>query len=110
MSGQMSTTGMRPIRETIPLEEARALIDETVPPFSRAAMDGYAVRAEDTFDAGRYQPVVLRVLETVYTGQLPTKVVQAGECVEIATGAPLPTGADAIVQVEETERRDSGEV
>ena len=124
---------MRPIRETIPLEEALGLIldaaapiertervrlqDATgrviavppeaamdVPPFDRAAMDGYAVRAEDTFGAGKYEPKILRVVEKVYTGQVPTKTVGAGECIEIATGAPMPQGADAVVMVEETER------
>ena len=124
---------MRPIRETIPLDEALATILESarpmertervalgaasgrvvasppaaaldVPPFDRAAMDGYAVRAEDTFGAGRYDPKVLRVTEKVYTGQVPTRTVGAGECVEIATGAPMPAGADAVVMVEETER------
>jgi molybdenum cofactor synthesis domain-containing protein len=124
---------MRPIRETIPLDEALATILESVrplertervalrtasgrvvasppvaaldvPPFDRAAMDGYAVRAEDTFGAGRYDPKILRVAEKVYTGQMPTKAVTAGACVEIATGAPMPAGADAVVMVEETER------
>jgi molybdopterin molybdotransferase len=128
----MSST-MRPIRDSILLEDALSLILEAatpvtrtervalrealgrviaapptaaidVPPFDRAAMDGYAVRAEDTFGAGRYEPKVLRSVEKVYTGQVPTRSVGAGECVEIATGAPMPRGADATVMVEETER------
>ncbi len=126
-------TTMRPIRETIPLEEALTLILEAatpverterialrdadgrviaappvasmdVPPFDRAAMDGYAVRAEDTFGAGRYDPKTLRCIETVYTGQLSSHSIGPGECVEIATGAPMPEGSDAVVMVEETER------
>jgi molybdopterin molybdotransferase len=126
-------SAMRPIRETIPLDEALALILEAarpivrterlaigeaagrvlaanvastadVPPFDRAAMDGYAVVAEDTFGAGRYEPKVLRVVEKVYTGSVPTRAVARGECVEIATGAPMPDGADAVVMVEETEK------
>lgn len=124
---------MKPIRETIPLEEALALILEhappltrvervplaessgrviasaplatmDVPPFDRAAMDGYAVRAEDTFGAGRYEPRVLCSVDKVYTGQVSTRTVREGECIEIATGAPMPDGADAVVMVEETER------
>ena len=124
---------MKPIKETIPLEEARQLIadacrpiDRTervtivdangrvaaadvastrdVPPFSRAGMDGYAVRAEDTFGASRYEPKTLRVIEKVYTGQVPSKTIGAGTAVEIATGAPMPAGADAVVMVEETEK------
>jgi molybdopterin molybdotransferase len=130
---------MRPIRETIPLEEARELIDHAiapiartetvalihasgrvlardvvsdrdVPPFARAGMDGYAVIAEDTFGASRYEPKTLRVVETVYTGQVPTRRVSTGETSEIATGAPMPDGADAVVMVEETERAGSDEV
>jgi len=124
---------MKPIKETIPLDEARQLIAEActpidrtervrlvdangrvaaadvqstrdVPPFSRAGMDGYAVRAEDTFGASRYDAKVLRVIDKVYTGQMPTKIVEPGTAVEIATGAPMPPGADAIVMVEETEK------
>lgn len=128
----MSST-MRPIRDTISLDEALATILESatpiarteriplketggrviaappaasmdVPPFDRAAMDGYAVRAEDTFGAGRYDPKVLRSIETVHTAQVATRPVAAGECIQIATGAPMPLGADAVVMVEETER------
>jgi molybdenum cofactor synthesis domain-containing protein len=130
---------MRPIRETIALDEARALILDAaspivrterlplrdasgrvlamtvtaamdVPPFDRAAMDGYAVRAADTFGAGRHDPKTLRAIETVFTGQVPRRAVGAGDCVEIATGAPMPDGADAVVMVEETERGDSDAV
>ena len=111
---------MRPIKETIPLEEARQLIadacrpiDRTervrlvdangrvaaanvvstrdVPPFSRAGMDGFALRAEDTFGASRYEPKVLRVIDKVYTGQVPTKAIEPGTAIEIATGAPMPS-------------------
>jgi molybdenum cofactor synthesis domain-containing protein len=124
---------MRPIRETISLEDALALVAEhgraieriervsireasgrvlaeavasahDVPPFDRAAMDGYAVIAEDTFGAGRYDPKLLRSVETVFTGQVATRAVAHGECIEIATGAPMPHGADAVVMVEETEK------
>src|SRR5919201_4296228 len=132
------TSTMRPIRETIPLEEALAAILDAaspierterialrdasgrvlappsvaaadVPPFDRAAMDGYAVIAEDTFGAGRYEPKVLRCVEKVYTGQMPRNAVARGECIEIATGAPMPAGADAVVMVEETERAAPGD-
>ena len=73
-------------------------------------MDGYAVVAEDTFGAGRYEPKVLRVIEKVYTGQVPSRRVTRGECIEIATGAPMPDGADAVVMVEETEKGDGSDV
>ena len=81
---------------------------QDVPPFDRAAMDGFAVIAEDTFGAGRYHARVLRCIETVYTGQVPSQRLATGECIEIATGAPMPDGADAVVMVEETEKADDG--
>src|ERR1043165_3309860 len=95
--------------ETVPLRDARGRVlasDVTapadVPPFARAAMDGYAVRAADTAGATRDTPVRLRRVETVYTGQMPAQAVSAGVCSEVATGAPMPEGADAVVMVEET--------
>ena len=128
----MNDNRMRPIRETITLEAARELIDAAirpverservridlasgrvvaraveaqadVPPFMRAAMDGYAVRAADTFGASTHDPRVLSWVETVFTGQVPGKPVGTGQCTEIATGAPVPDGSDAVVMVEETE-------
>jgi molybdenum cofactor synthesis domain-containing protein len=135
----MMVKTMRPIRETLPMDEALALVNEAalpttrrervplhdatgrviaaaaiaavdVPPFDRAAMDGYAVIAADTFGAGRYEPKLLRCIEKVYTGEVPSRSISPGECIEIATGAPMPGGADAVVMVEETERADAGEV
>ena len=132
-------SSMRPIRETLPFEEALAVLLDAaplltrtervsirdadgrvlaadaiaahdVPPFDRAAMDGYAVIAEDTFGAGTQAPQVLRCVDKVYTGEVPTRSVSRGECVEIATGAPMPEGADAVVMVEETERAGDGSI
>ena len=95
--------------ETIPLREARGRVlagdvmaPADVPPFSRAAMDGYAVRVADTAGATRETPVRLRCVEQIYTGQMPVQTVAAGLCSEVATGAPMPAGADAVVMVEET--------
>ena len=126
---------MRPFQSTIPLAEAQDIIaaatvplDRTemvalraargrvlardvmapddVPPFARAAMDGYAVRASDTAGATRDTPVRLRRVETIYTGQMPVQAVAAGSCSEVATGAPMPAGADAVVMVEQTASQD----
>jgi molybdopterin molybdotransferase len=133
------TTRMRPLRETISLEEARTRIDAAVcpidriervpladadgrvlaeslvatadvPPFARAAMDGYAVRAADSVGATREQPRAFTRIETLFTGQVSTRTVGPGECIEIATGAPMPAGADAVVIVEETDGEASGRV
>jgi molybdenum cofactor synthesis domain-containing protein len=77
-----------------------------VPPFDRAAMDGYAVRSADVTSAG----ATLRVTARVFTGDWPADAVAAGACMEIATGAPMPPGADAVVMVEDTSPAGAGEV
>jgi molybdopterin molybdotransferase len=85
--------------------DVAATID--VPPFDRAAMDGYAVVASDTFGAGAHAPRTLTCVDRVFTGQIPARAVAPGECIEIATGAPMPAGADAVVIVEDTAREGS---
>ena len=124
-------TKMRPFGDTISLEQARAIIDGSlrpvdrvervpldaihgrvlardviahadVPPFSRAAMDGYALRAADTAGATTARPAILTCIEKVFTGQIAEKTIGQGHCTEIATGAPMPRGADAVVMVEQT--------
>jgi molybdopterin molybdotransferase len=80
-----------------------------VPPFRNSAMDGFAVRADDTVRAAPDQ-VRLRVLETVGAGQLPTQAVTAGSATQIMTGAVMPEGADAVVKVEDTESTADGSV
>ena len=135
----MTTRAMRPFAGTMPLAEARAIIDAAivpidrvewvrvqdangrvlagdvaadvdVPPFSRAAMDGYAVRAADTAGAARESAVTLRCVGQTFTGQVSTRTVGPGECIEVATGAPLPDGADAVVIVEDTDAGTAGPV
>jgi molybdenum cofactor synthesis domain-containing protein len=130
---------MRPFGGTISLDEARKRIDAAVtpidrtervalagangrvlaedvlatadvPPFARAAMDGYAVRAHDTAGASKDDARVLKRVETLFTGQVTQRTVGAGECIEIATGAPMPPGADAVVIVEDTDGEASGAV
>lgn len=124
---------MKPLASLIPLDEAKKLVEEyvqpierkeriplsdllfrvlaedivsriDVPPYDRSAMDGYAVRAADTFSAGKFEPVELRCIGVVHAGEVPSKKIGAGECMQIATGAMIPEGADAVVMVENTER------
>ncbi len=71
-----------------------------VPAFARSAMDGFAVRGEDTFGASDYDPLGLRVVGESLPGRPYTGAVGAREAVRIMTGAPLPTGADAVVMAE----------
>jgi molybdopterin molybdotransferase len=74
-----------------------------VPSFVRSAMDGYAVRGEETTGAGAYNPIELRVIGESFPGRPASVSVETGTCVRIMTGAPLPAGADAVLPVEETE-------
>jgi molybdenum cofactor synthesis domain-containing protein len=128
---------MRPFTSTISLEEARRRLDAAVrpiartervrledaagrvaaadvtsptdvPPFARSAMDGYAVIAADTANAMRSTPTRLRLVDRIYTGQVSSVTVERGTCAEIATGAPLPAGADAVVMVEDTATSSRG--
>jgi putative molybdopterin biosynthesis protein len=99
--------------EMVPIDDARGRvlaerIDATqdVPGFDRAAMDGYAVRAADTFGADEGNPVELDHGGTVHAGEAPAVEVHEGTAVEISTGAVMPPGADAVVMVEETSERD----
>ncbi len=75
-----------------------------VPPFDRASMDGYAVLASDTFYADEESPVELEVLGYVKAGDSSTHEISPGRCMGIATGAPMPVGANAVVMVEYTEQ------
>lgn len=129
----MGQETMRPLAELIGYQEGKALLmesvkpinrtetvdllscvdrvlaenvisDQDVPPFARAAMDGYAVMAESTFGAGRFEPKRLDVIGNLHAGDAPDVTVTKESCVQIATGAPMPDGANAVVMVEETER------
>jgi molybdopterin molybdotransferase len=130
---------MRPFTSTISLTEARRRLDAAVrpiertehvrledaagrvaasdvaspidvPPFSRSAMDGYAVVAADIARATPATPIALRLLDRIYTGELSSAQVAPGACAEIATGAPLPSGADAVVMVEESAIGSDGRI
>ena len=74
-----------------------------LPPWDNASMDGYAVRASDVAGASPDTPVVLRVVGTIAAGGAPSRAVEAGETMRIMTGAPLPSGADSVVRVEDTD-------
>jgi molybdopterin molybdotransferase len=80
--------------------------ESDVPGFDRAAMDGYALRGEETFGADLYSPALFRVIGRARPGQAFEGEVGPGEAVEIATGAPLPRGADVVARVEGTRRED----
>lgn len=126
---------MRPFGALLPFAEAKTIVDSniepinrtemvklddaggrvlavdtvarlSVPGFDRAAMDGYAVRAKDTFGAGQFNPRVLDIVGQIHAGDLARGSVTAGKCFQIATGAMMPKGADSVVMVEDTEGQD----
>lgn len=99
-----------PPTETIPTAEAlgRALAETltspaALPAFPRSTVDGYAVRAADTFGASETLPAYLRVIGEVAMGCAPDVVVGSGEATLIHTGGMLPPGADAVVMIERTQ-------
>ncbi len=105
--------GVQPIDrvQRVPLEQAAGRVAAAdvsssvdVPPFTRAAMDGYAVVAADTANASAHAPAELELVDRVFTGEIGHRSAGNGRCVEIATGAPLPPGADAVVMVEDTQQ------
>jgi molybdopterin molybdotransferase len=73
-----------------------------LPPWNNSAMDGYAIRAADVAHATEEEPALLRVAGEVAAGRAPESVVGPGVAVRIATGAPMPPGADTVVTVEMT--------
>ncbi|HII92030.1 MAG TPA: molybdopterin biosynthesis protein [Methanosarcina sp.] len=77
-----------------------------VPPFPRAVMDGYAVRAEDTYACGETRPVELKLLGNLPAGSDAKFNVSTGEAVEVSTGSPIPEGANAVVMVEYSSEGD----
>ncbi len=86
------------------------LCTRDVPPFDRSAVDGYAVKAEDVFGASETNPIVLNVQGKSSTGIMPDRVLEKGSTMQIATGAPMPHGADAVVMIEYTETTDPNRV
>ena len=97
----------RPREVEVSLEEAagRVLAEDVisridVPPFDRAAFDGHAVRAADTFGAEEESPVEFIRVGSVRAGEWPMFKISRGQCAEIDTGAPMPRGANAVVMLE----------
>jgi molybdopterin molybdotransferase len=95
--------------EKVSLDDAlgRVLVEEIIadrdyPPFNRAAMDGYAIRAED-FENGIRK---FKVVETIYAGVRSDKAISNGECYKIMTGAAVPVSANAVIRREDAEEKD----
>ncbi|MCK8499729.1 molybdopterin molybdotransferase MoeA [Myxococcus fulvus] len=87
-------------------EDVRAV--RSLPGCDNSAMDGWAVRAEETRGANRDRPARLRVVDTVYAGALPSRALQPGEAARVFTGAPVPSGADAVIRQEAARASEDG--
>ncbi|HEX9264408.1 MAG TPA: gephyrin-like molybdotransferase Glp [Candidatus Binatia bacterium] len=87
-------------------EDLHSAVD--LPHFHRAAMDGYAVRAKDTFGASQSLPAYLKLAGVVEMGKEAAQALETGSAVRISTGGMMPPGADAVVMVEYTDETDAG--
>ena len=94
----------------LPLTEAYGCVaaedvvaDRDLPEFASSAMDGFAVRSSDVAGASPARPIELKIVGSARIGRRPDAVVGGGEAVRIATGAPIPAGADTIVPIENAE-------
>jgi molybdopterin molybdotransferase len=116
---QQILSHFRPLeKEYIPLDEAagRALAesihsDTDLPTFNNSSVDGFAVFAMDVFLASQDQPKSLKVVADIPAGSAANVSISSGQAARIMTGAPIPTGADAVVMVEDTDfnQRAAGE-
>lgn len=105
----IESLGIRAGISEVNIQDASGLIlaedvfsEVDVPPFDRAAMDGFAVRAADTFKAREDRPVPLKLAGSILPGVNPDIKIEDREAAEISTGAVMPAGADSVVMVEYT--------
>lgn len=106
---------VRPVgKERVPLAActgrvlARELVASSdVPPFDRSPFDGYVLRAADTLNASRENPVTCNIMEELPASCVPKYMLGAGQASKILTGAPIPPGGDAVIPFEHTEFTDS---
>jgi molybdopterin molybdotransferase len=93
-------------RSRVLAEDLYSQVD--LPHFHRAAMDGYAVKAKDTFGASQSLPAYLKLAGVVEMGKEATQAINKGEAMRISTGGMMPPDADAVVMVEYTDETDGG--
>lgn len=78
-------------------------VKENVPNFRRSSVDGYAVKAEDTFGSSESMPGFLNLIGEVKMGETPSKMIQMGEAMYVPTGGMLPEGSDSVIMIEHCE-------
>ena len=89
-------------------EDVKAMMD--IPPYDRSAVDGYAIIAEDVFGASPMNPIKLKLVDRILAGTDPSTIprIERGEAVEIMTGAPIPSNANAVVMAEDVKAVEGG--
>ncbi len=103
----LSSVNFKPKIEIIPLQNAssRILAKDVIskieiPSFNKASMDGFAIKSTDTKKT-RKNPKFLKIIGKIFAGDEKKKSIQIGEAIAIATGSPLPDGADAVIMIED---------
>lgn len=84
--------------------EQDVFADIMQPPFDRSPLDGYAVRAADTYGASPDQPIALRVVDKLFAGDMSCISIEAGQAVRLMTGSMIPVSADCVIRQEDTDR------
>lgn len=113
MEKLFSKIDLNPIEE-IEIKEAlnRILAEDIIsemdiPPFNRSAMDGYTIKAEDSFGASPKNPKRIKLIGVIEIGETSNLEILRGQGIKISTGAPTPKGAEAVIKIEDTEIEDN---
>jgi putative molybdopterin biosynthesis protein len=100
-------------KEAVPLSQAKGLVlaekiisSLDVPGFSRASMDGFAVRSQDTIESREDRPVCMQLAGRVPMGRRPDVSISSGQAAEVSTGSMIPPGADAVVMIEYSQEEE----
>ena len=104
----LSSVNFKPKIEIVPLQKtsSRVLAKDVVskieiPSFDKASMDGFAIKSSDTKNATKKNPVFLKVVGKIFAGDKKKNSIKSNESIAIATGSPLPNGADAVIMIED---------
>jgi len=104
----LSSVNFKPKVEVISLKNAssRVLAKDIVsqieiPSFEKAAMDGFALKSSDTKNASKQNPIFLKIVGKIFAGNRKKNSIKLSETIAIATGSPLPSGADAVIMIED---------
>jgi len=104
----VSSVNFKPKVEIISLKNASSRVlakdivsEIEIPSFEKASMDGFAIKSYDTKNATKKNPIFLTIVGKIFAGEKKKKSIKFGETIAIATGSPLPTGADSVIMIED---------